>query len=110
MESKQVKITVDSRIADAFKVSCSESGVSMTEVLSDYMSKHSKTRSEKKSKSRLSSKRQRRAAVASIIEQLEQIRDSESAYSERIPENLQSSVRPACRQAGLSLLKHGFLC
>lgn len=40
----------------------------------------------------LSTKRQRRAAVRSIIGQLERICDNEESYLENIPENLQGGI------------------
>jgi len=40
----------------------------------------------------LSTKRQRRAAIRSIMQQLEQIKAAEERYRDNIPENLQGSV------------------
>jgi flagellar biosynthesis chaperone FliJ len=69
------------------------------------MSKYIKSSPEKKSSSlSLSSKRQRRSAVKKIIEQLERVKESESAYCERIPENLQSSARFESAETWISVL------
>ena len=40
----------------------------------------------------MSTKRQRRAAIRSIMQQLEQIKAAEERYRDNIPENLQGSV------------------
>ena len=63
----------------------------MANVLSKYMEKYSGISGKNKPASIRSSKRQRRAEIAKIVRQLENVRDSEENYQERIPENLQSS-------------------
>ena len=90
-EYTQVKVSVDSQVAAAFKSSCLKSGVSMANVLSKYMATYSATSHKNRSVSSLSTKRQRRAAIVKVIVQLEQILRSEESYRDRIPENLQSS-------------------
>jgi len=59
-EYTQVKVSVDSRIAAAFKASCLSSGVSMASVLSQYMATYSGSSSKNASPLTLSTKRQRR--------------------------------------------------
>ena len=88
----QVKVSVDSRIAAAFKASCLSSGVSMASVLSQYMAKYCGVSSKNGSAAPLSNKRQRRAAIAKVILQLLHILRSEEAYRDRIPLNLQAGV------------------
>jgi len=90
-EYTQVKVSVDSHIAAAFKASCLKSDVSMTSVLSQYMSKYSDVSCKSGSAGALSTKRQRRAAIGKVILQLENILSSEESYRDRIPDNLQSS-------------------
>ena len=87
----QVKVSVPSQLASAFKSSCLNSGVSMASVLSQYMANYSATSHKNASASSLSTKRQRRVAIAKVILQLQQILRSEESYRDRIPENLQSS-------------------
>ena len=91
-EYTQVKVTVDSKIAAAFKSSCLVSNVSMASVLSQYMAKYSSISSKNKSVLPLSVKRQRRTAIEKIIQQLECVMKAEESYRNRIPENLQTSI------------------
>jgi hypothetical protein len=91
LDYTQVKISVDSQIAAAFKSSCSTSGVSMASVLSQYMATYSAASAKNASALSLSTKRQRRAAIAKVILHLQNILHSEEAYRDRIPDNLQSS-------------------
>jgi hypothetical protein len=88
----QVKVSVDSRIADTFKACCLNSGVSMASVLSQYMAEYSDVSHKKRAVQALDTKRQRRAAIGKVILQLEHILRSEEAYRERIPVNLQAST------------------
>ena len=90
-EYRQVKITIESKLAEAFKVACIASNESMTGVLVAHMAKYSKATQEKKAKSSLSTKRQRRATIEKIVQKLEQVKKCEEEYKERIPENLQTS-------------------
>ena len=87
----QVKVSVDSQIAAAFKQACLASGVSMASVLSNYMAKFSRAAPDSNSPSPLSTKRQRRNATDKVIAQLRQILLSEESYRDRIPDNLRSS-------------------
>jgi len=87
----QVKVSVDPKLAESFKLACRASGVSMADVISRHMAKYSGVDRPDKPTS-LSTKRQRRAAVATLIQQLVHIRDSEVRYRDRIPDNLQNSV------------------
>jgi len=91
-EYTQIKVCVDSQIASAFKSSCLESDVSMASVLSQYMAKYSGISYKTNSSSSLSTKRQRRAALDKVVQQLEHILTYEESYRDRIPENLQSSI------------------
>jgi len=87
----QVKVSVPSQVAAAFKSSCLNSGVSMASVLSQYMANYSAASNKNGSVPSLSTKRQRRAAIAKVILQLQHILRSEEYYRDRIPANLQSS-------------------
>ena len=89
---KQVKISVDSYVALAFKEACAKKNISMAAKLSEFMAGYSKSVMHKKPSPDYTTKRQRRAAVKSIVKQLEQIKDFEERYRDAIPENLQSSI------------------
>jgi len=91
MEYTQIKVSVDSEVASAFKSACLAADISMAIVLSQYMAKYGGI-SAKNNSASLSTKRQRRAAVEKIIKQLQNILHYEESYRDRIPENLQSSV------------------
>ena len=86
----QVKVSVKSEVARAFKASCRTNDTSMTTVLSDFMIQYSKVAVQKGGYApNLSSRRQRRAAVYTIIHQLVRIKDNEELYRDNIPLNLQ---------------------
>jgi hypothetical protein len=91
LEYTQLKVSVPSQIAAAFKSSCSTSGVSMASVLSQYMAKYSAAPHKNTSTPSLATKRQRRTAIEKVITQLQYILHSEESYRDRIPENLRSS-------------------
>jgi len=88
----QVKVSVDSQIAAAFKSSCLSADVSMSSVLSQFMAKYSGISCKNSSAPSLSTKRQRRAAIGKVILQLQHILLYEEAYRDRIPDNLHSSA------------------
>jgi hypothetical protein len=90
-KSKQVKISVASDLAIAFKQACDAANITMTEKLSQYMAEYTNT-AMKKPEVSYTTKRQRRTAVKSIIRQLEQIKAYEERYRDNIPENLQGSI------------------
>jgi len=90
---KQVKISVGIETAAAFKEACAASNVSMASILSQFMADYAgKGFVKKKPSPDYSTKRRRRAAISKIAKQLEQIRDCEQGYCDRIPENLQGSI------------------
>jgi hypothetical protein len=90
---KQVKVSVPAEAASAFKSACAASNSSMASALPRFMAGYSKTEFAGRSPPPdYSTKRQRRAAVHRHIRILEQIRDSEERYRDRIPENLQGSA------------------
>ena len=86
----QVKISVMPELASAFKSACTASNVSMAEALSGFMAKYTNTVIKRKPE--YTTRRQRRTAVRSITQQLEQIKAEEERYRDAIPENLQGSV------------------
>jgi hypothetical protein len=92
-EYKQVKISVSTTLANAFREACITQNMSMTGVLSKFMMEFSKTtQPSAKSTPNYTTKRHRRMAIASIIKQLEMIKAGEEQYISNIPDNLQGSV------------------
>ena len=94
---KQLKISVDEVLIASFKDACAQSGLSMAAVLSGLMKGFidGKKRIAVASGSRApnyTTRRQRRAAISSIVLQLEQIKEHEESYRDNIPENLRESV------------------
>ena len=86
----QVKVSVKPEVASAFKAACKANDTSMAAVLSDYMTRYSKTSVPGSGYSpSLSTRRQRRAAIQAIVHQLGRIRDNEELYRDNIPTNLQ---------------------
>jgi len=88
----QVKVSVSPEIASAFKAACAASNVSMAGALSRFMADYGKTAATHKKPTDYATKRQRRAAVRSLIQQLDQIKDAEERYRDNIPGNLRSSA------------------
>jgi len=66
----QVKISVAPELASAFKAACTASYVSMAEILSGFMAEYTNTVIKRKPE--YTTRRQRRAAIQSMIRQLEQ--------------------------------------
>ena len=87
----QVKVTVDSEIAAAFKRACAASNVSMAAELTQFMADYSRNKVKSKVAPDYSQRRRRRVAIKGIIEQLEQVKAWEERVLENTPENLQGS-------------------
>jgi len=92
-EYRQVKILVDSTLAAAYKDTCHTAGTSMAEDLSRHMagctgSAVARTQIRNKNRDMGTRGRRRKASMESVL-LLETILDRESAYMERIPDNLQ---------------------
>jgi hypothetical protein len=91
---KQFKVSLNPATATAFKNACMMNNVSMASVISRFMADYTKIKAEEKNRNNpndYSTKRRRRAAVVKIVKQLEQVRDCEQEYIDRILENLQTS-------------------
>jgi len=90
---KQVKVTVATNVATAFKGACAASNVSMASELSQFMADYSEAGlAKRKLPHDYSTKRQRRSAIRKLALHLGQIRDCEEKYRDRIPENLCNST------------------
>jgi len=88
----QLKVSVDPKIAAAFKEKCNENGVSMAAVLAQYMAIYSGTAAKNSLPLiKTATRSDRRESVKMLIAKLEQVRDAEETYMDNIPANLQSS-------------------
>lgn len=88
----QVKVSVRPELAAAFKAVCASNGTSLTSTISSFMETYCNVNAPKNGYSpNLSTKRQRRATVRRVLEQLQRILDNEENYKDNIPENLQGS-------------------
>jgi len=88
----QVKISVSPELAIAFKSACAASNISMAEKLSQFMINCTDAAKKCKPTPDYTTKRQRRVAIKSILQQMELIRAAEERCRDNIPENLQGSV------------------
>jgi hypothetical protein len=92
-EYKQVKVSVPVYIAHAFKDTCAAYSVSMAALITKLMADASGVnRTSAKEDPDYSTRKRCRAAIVSIIKQLEDIKAYEERYRDNIPENLQKSV------------------
>jgi hypothetical protein len=92
-EYKQVKVYVPARIVHAFKGTCAAHDMSMSAFIAKLMADASGAdRPSPKEDPDYSTRRRRRAAIVSIVKQLEEIKEYEERYRDNIPENLQNSA------------------
>jgi hypothetical protein len=101
----QVKISVDSEIADAFKQACTASNRSMAAVLSHVMTDYASTSAKRPSAPDYSTRRRRRAAIKTILQQLEQMKACEESVRDNMPENLGSSAAYDAAEEAVSSLE-----
>ena len=87
----QVKVSVDSQIASAFKEACANSNVSMAAELSRFMRDYSNSEVKHKAAPDYSTRRRRRSAIRKIIIELEQLKAFEERNLENTPDNLVGS-------------------
>lgn len=94
MQNKQVKIWTDPDIAAAFKIACTDAGVSMASELTNFMAERTTILKCAKDKdcNKITSRGGRRKEVATIVIRLEKIRDAEDTYKDNIPENLRNGI------------------
>jgi hypothetical protein len=89
LKSKQVKVTIDTGLADAFKAHCTTKGVSMAAKIAGLMrSEIGSAQAPAQGQLPLATRRQRRQAAQRCAKEVERIRDAEDAYRTRIPKNL----------------------
>jgi len=87
----QIKVSVDPRVATAFKNACRVSNISMAASLTGFMEDFAACRVKQNLVPDYSTRRQRRAALITIIDQLKQIKANEERVRDNMPENLQGS-------------------
>jgi hypothetical protein len=94
LRDRQLKISVEADLADAFKASCAVRGVSMASEISLFMQENSGARAPARTPGadETSTRRRRRNAVAGIVARLRGIADAEDSYRENIPDNLRSGM------------------
>jgi antitoxin component of RelBE/YafQ-DinJ toxin-antitoxin module len=100
-EHTQVKVSVDSDVASAFKAYCKDSGLTITGELSRFMASCVKSAAADPSPLKTGTRGARRKAVNAVICTLRRICDAEAAYLDNIPENLRSGA--ACEASDLSV-------
>ena len=86
-EVDQIKFTIESNIVSKFKIKCKSEGVSMTSVIRQYMLTGKPA---KNNKLKTDTRPQRKKAVLSIIDMLNDIMQMEQQYRDNIPEQFQS--------------------
>ena len=90
----QVKVNVKPELAAAFKDACAAAGASMASVLSGFMADYSNHQTAGAPPSDpYATRKLRRRAMKSFISELESLTLAEERYRDKIPENLQGSVR-----------------
>jgi len=87
----QVKVSVDTEIASAFKGACTAAGVSMAAELSRFMADYSSSVTMRKAAPDYSTRRRRRKAIKGIMKQLELMKACEERVCQNMPMNLQGS-------------------
>jgi hypothetical protein len=92
--NRQLKVSVGHDLAEMFKASCEERGVSMASEISRFMREASGTSlpAPMIMPDSTSTRRHRRKATVKIAGHLRAIADAEEDYKEHIPENLKSGV------------------
>jgi hypothetical protein len=97
MEYRQLKISADPHVAEAFKAACALAGVSMAGELSQFMKTQAGELERQGAKRGMGTREKRRKAVRRIIGELNTVLDGEEAYLGNIPDNLRSGC--ACEAA-----------
>ena len=103
---KQMNLSVNPELAEAFRLACEQSGNSMRKVLTEFMASYAALPpTTNKLKKEHSGRGHRRKSVRSVVTQLTGIRDSEDAYKDNIPENLRNSSRYTDAEQAVELLE-----
>jgi len=101
----QVKASIDTMIASAFKEACAASNVSMAAELSRFMADYASSPAKRKAAPDYSTRRRRRTAIRAIIKELEIMRSCEESVRDNMPENLQGSAAYDTAEEAVSSLE-----
>ena len=103
----QLKVSVPPDLAAAFKAACGKAGLSMANVLSQFMAQYSAQpvkESNPVQEDDVSTRGKRRKLVHSYTLRMERVRDAEENYMLNIPENLQGSIRYEAAAQSVSVM------
>ena len=106
---KQLKVSVEPELAESFKNTCINTGISMAAELSAFMAARAEFTDRANAKvvkaDGYETRAKRRRHVSQILLQLTNIRDFEDAYMSNIPENLQSGPAYADAEQAIESLE-----
>ena len=102
----QVKVSVDSGTATAFKAACAAASVTMVAELSRFMADYAGGVAKRKAAPDYSTRRQRRKAINEMIRELERILALEEGVLDRTPENLQASSSYEATEEAITTLEN----
>ena len=103
---KQLNLSVNPDLSEAFRAACEQSENSMRKVLTEFMASYAATPpAPKMSNEGYNRRGDRRKAVKSIVSQLIVIRDAEEQYKDNIPENLRNSSRYEAAEQTVEILE-----
>jgi len=103
---KQMNLSLNPELSEAFRTACKQSGNSMRKVLTEFMTAYAQTPpAAKKPKKGYNDRGGRRKAVESIINQLTAICDAEEQYKDNIPANLRNSSRYTAAEQAVEMLE-----
>jgi len=101
----QVKVRVSQSIAAGFKAECEASGQPMSRVLSEFMASYPNMAVKRVQPTiMVQNRQQRRKAVDHAKSVLESVRESEAAYHDNFPENLEGSPLHEASEESVSVL------
>jgi len=104
-KTRQLKVSVDPGVAEAFKAACAASGVSMASELSRFMRGRADIPATAKMYDKTSTRARRRKTVQETIMLLRVVAGAEDAYRENIPENLSGGGAHDAAQAAVDALE-----
>jgi len=103
---KQMNLSLNPELSEAFRTACEQRGTSMRKVLTEFMASYAQTPPVvKKPQNGYNVRGGRRKAVENIVNQLTSIRDAEEQYKEKIPKNLKNSSRYEAAEQAVEMLE-----
>jgi len=91
---RQIKIMISPKTAETFKKTCNETGQTMNGVLTRYIESFCKKKPHKPLPPlKIETRQQRKKSLELILGILNDLREAESDYLEKIPENLRNGIR-----------------